>query len=64
MFEVNQGGHLLDAVFLGFGQIINFDESDILLIAFIVNVFQFGQDQLRLGFVFVICNSLAMIFTR
>jgi hypothetical protein len=64
MFEVNQGRHLLDTVLLGFDQIINFDKRNILLIAFVVNVFQLGQDQLRLGFIFVICKSMAMIFTR
>jgi hypothetical protein len=42
--EEDQGGQSLDAVLLSFDQTVDPDELDVLLVAFVVDILQFGQD--------------------
>jgi len=42
--EEDQSGQPLDAVLLSFDQTVDPDELDVLLVAFVVDILQFGQD--------------------
>ena len=54
VLEVDQSRELVDAVLLGFVGVVDLDESDALLVTFIVDMLQFGQDIFAFLFILVI----------
>jgi hypothetical protein len=56
VLEIDQGRDVLDAVLFGLLCVVDFDKSDAVLVAFIVDVFQFLENRLRffiVGIVFM-----------
>ena len=59
--EEDQSGQFLDAVLLSLDQTVDPDELDVLLVAFVVDVLQFGQDLDVVQVVLVICKSIRRV---
>ena len=60
VFKVDERGQVIDSVLFGHVVIVDFDETDALLVAFVVNVFQFGQDPLRFRSVVIVCVRIKL----
>ena len=57
VLEIDQTGHVVDAVFFGLLRIVDFHEDDSLLVALVVDVFHFVEHQSTGFFVLVVWSS-------
>ena len=57
VFKVDESGQLVETVLLGFGQVADLDEADVVDVAVVVDVLQFLEDDQVLLIALVVCKS-------